>query len=159
MSNFASGFIRQSHGVASGKNKDSRFPLGTLAMQIPFFIAQGFEGENFFRGTLNVSLSGHSYHLEKPHFYFPQIRWCTELPPENFSFFECTILVAFKGVEYKSFIYWPHPSTKPEFHQDPSVLEILAPQISGIKYGDEVNVFADPERVRFVPFKKEEELS
>ena len=94
MSNFASGFIRQGHGVASGKNKDPRFPLGTLAMQTPFFTSQGFEDKNFFQGTLNVSLAKHSYHFGKPRFYFPKIKWCAELPPENFSFFE----VHFTGV-------------------------------------------------------------
>ena len=154
MDNFASGFIRQGHGVASGKNKDSRFPYGTLAMQTPFFIDQGFEDKNFFQGTLNISLFQHSYYLGKPHFYFSQIKWCEELPPENFSFFDCTLQVPLRNVKYQSYIYWPHPSTKPEFHQDPSVLEVLAPEITGIKYGDEMNIFADPESVRFVPFNQ-----
>ena len=51
---------------------------------------------------------------------------------------------------YEALIYWPHPSTKPGFHQDTNVLEILAPKINELKYGDEIIVFADVQSVRFI---------
>ena len=48
-------------------------------------------------------------------------------------------------------VYWPHPSTKPEFHQESNVLEILAPAIDGITYGDQVYLEAEPRTLSFHP--------
>ena len=37
-------------------------------------------------------------------------------------------------------IYWPHPETKSEHLQAPDVLEVLAPHIQGLAYGDRVTI-------------------
>ena len=50
---------------------------------------------------------------------------------------------------YESFVYWPHPSTKPEFKQDPSVLEVIAPFIEEAHYGDEITITADSSSINF----------
>jgi hypothetical protein len=50
---------------------------------------------------------------------------------------------------YESFVYWPHPSTKPEFKQDPSVLEVIAPFIENANYGNEITITADSSSINF----------
>ena len=151
MINFANGFIKKGYGVASGKSKDKRFPNGTLSMQMPFFIHQGLDLKDFFPGTLNVLLPKHSYFLGTAKYFFPLVKWSLSLPAENFSFFTCTLQLVSQKEKYDSLIYWPHPSTKPEFFQDPSILEIIAPEIDNIRYGDEVKIFAEPGSVIFSP--------
>ncbi|MBT3666290.1 MAG: hypothetical protein HN548_02335 [Opitutae bacterium] len=150
MINSATGFIKQGYGVASGKSNDVRFPEGTVSMQIPFFSQSGLDLSAFFPGTLNISFPEHSYQLGEAQYFFPLVEWSKDLPPENFSFFSCTLQVPPINKSYEALIYWPHPSTKPGFHQDPNVLEILAPKINELKYGDEIIVFADVQSVRFI---------
>ena len=149
MFSYAKGIIKQGHGVASGKSNDSRFPNGTIAMQIPFFKEKGLELSSFFPGTINLSLSGYTYKLGRPKYFFPSIKWSPDLPPEKFSFYECTIKPNKGTPVHGAFVYWPHPSTKPEFHQDFSVLEILAPFIKETHYGEEIEIYADPKSIFF----------
>ena len=150
MINSAIGYIEKGYGVASGRSNDVRFPNGTISMQIPFFAREGLDLSVFFRGTLNISFPDHSYQLGNAQYFFPQIKWSQDLPPENFSFYSCSIKVPPLDESYIALIYWPHPSTKPGFHQDPNILEILAPEINGLSCGDEIKVFADSESVRFI---------
>jgi hypothetical protein len=49
------GEIQQGHGVASGKNAETPYPNGTIAMQAPFFKKLGLDLFNFWPGTLNIS--------------------------------------------------------------------------------------------------------
>jgi hypothetical protein len=146
----AVGIIQPGHGVASGKNQDDRFPKGTLAMQLPFFKQQGLDLNLFFLGTLNISIQDHIFKLGQPSYSFPSIKWSPDLPAENFSFYSCTIQTMKGQKSYNSFVYWPHPSTKPEFQQDPSVLEVMAPQVEGAKYGDEIIITADSDTINFI---------
>ena len=148
--NAANGFVKQGYGVASGKCNDIRFPEGTVSMQIPFFTQSGLDLSAFFPGTLNIFFPEHSYQLGKAQYFFPLVKWSNDLPPENFSFYSCSIKVPPLYESYIALIYWPHPSTKPGFHQDPNILEILAPEINGLSCGDEIKVFADLESVRFL---------
>ena len=53
----------------------------------------------------------------------------------NLFFYACEIKLSSERQTYKSWIYWPHPSTKPEFKQKENILEILAPFIGSISYG------------------------
>jgi hypothetical protein len=70
------------------------------------------------------------------------------MPAENFSFFPCFFeLLGQQRVN--ALVYWPHPSTKPSFHQDPSVLEFLAPWIDGVNNGQKIEVFAESENINF----------
>jgi len=146
----AVGIIQPGHGVASGKNQDDRFPKGTLDMQLPYFKQQGLDLNLFFQGTLNISIQGHIFKLGQPSYSFPSVKWSPDLPAENFSFYSCTIQTMKGQKSYNSFVYWPHPSTKPEFKQDPSVLEVMATQVEGAKYGDKIIITADSDTINFI---------
>ena len=136
----AKAVVTQGHGIASGKTYDVRFPNGTLAMQAPVFRELGMNLSEFFPGTLNLSVHPFSYRLDTPLYSFPQVKWTPYLPPENFSFYPCGIRLIGEEDYTEALVYWPHPSTKPEFHQDPHVLEILAPRIPSLRYGKEMEI-------------------
>ncbi len=141
--------ISQGYGVASGKSSDSRFPDGTLTLQLPHFEKRGLDLRPYYRGTLNLTLRHDSFLLGEPDYRFDLIKWSPLVPPENFSFYSCRVLWINKSVD--ALVYWPHPSTKPEFHQESNVLEILAPAIDGITYGDQVYLEAEPHTLSFHP--------
>ena len=148
----AKAIVTRGHGIASGKTLDSRFPEGTLALQVPVFRDLGLDLRGFFGGTLNLSIHPYSYRLGVPDHCFPQVKWTDSLPPENFSFYRCRIRLLDETNFVGAFVYWPHPSTKPEFHQDPHVLEVLAPRISGADYGKEMEVTAESNTLEFSPY-------
>ena len=145
----AIGEIQNGYGVASGKTEDFRFPEGTLAMQIPYFKRAGFDLSGFFRGTLNVLFRDHQFQLGQPSYYFPSVKWSPDFPAENFSFYSCIVQPGKDEQVYESFVYWPHPSTKPDFVQDSRILEILAPHLPGAHYGQQIIVSADSGIVDF----------
>lgn len=136
------------HRVASGANDNPKFPGGTLAMQAPFFKAGGLDLTRFHPGTVNVSIAPLRYQVLEPRLTFRQVQWHPTEPAEDFSFFDCRI--HFNGVIYTGLIYYPHPETKPEHFQAPDVLEILAPTIDGLIYGDYIKVDVDPLQMGFV---------
>ena len=141
------------HGIASGKNYDPRFPDGTLAMQYPFFAHSDLKLSRFHQGTINVDIAPYSFQLLSPTFSFPKVKWSPDLPAENFSFYTCTIAENMDSDEHNAYVYWPHPSTKPDFHQSPDVLEILSPKLSFISYGSSVILRASEQDILFL-FKK-----
>ena len=145
----AKAVVTQGHGIASGKTRDSRFPGGSLAMQTPFFQDLGMDLSGFFPGTLNLSVHPYSYRLGIPVHSFPQVKWTSSLPPENFSFYRCRVRLLGESDFAEALVYWPHPSTKPEFHQDPHVLEILAPRIPLAGYGKEMEICGDSDSLSF----------
>ena len=145
----AKAIITRGHGIASGKTKDARFPRGTLSMQAPFFRELGMDLSKFFTGTLNLSVHPFSYRLGTPLHSFAQVKWTASLPAENFSFYSCQVRLFDETVLEDALVYWPHPSTKPEFHQDPYVLEVLAPRIEQVDYGKEMLISAAPESLVF----------
>ncbi len=126
--------IVEGHRVASGLNGNPRFPGGTLRMQIPHFKALGLDLTAFHLGTLNVSISPLAYRVAKPRHTLTQVKWHPTEPAEDFSFLDVRVkrpgLPAVAG-----FIYFPHPDTKPEHFQQPDVLELLLPFVSGLSYG------------------------
>ena len=65
------------------------------------------------------------------------------MPAENFSFYRCGIRPTGAETFAEGLVYWPHPSTKPEFFQDPYTLEILAPFLADITYGSTVELHVD----------------
>ncbi len=145
----ATGVIHRGHGVASGRTEDVRFPKGTLAMQIPYFERTGLNLSEFFSGTLNILFKDYQFQLGQPSYSFPSVKWSPDLPAENFSFYSCNIQLGKDEAVCKSLVYWPHPSTKPEFVQDSRVLEVLAPYLSGVQYGREIIVSADSRTLSF----------
>jgi len=132
------GIVRQGHRVASGTGADRRYPAGTLTLQRPFFAALGFDLSPYHDGTLNVDVAPRTFALARPAHTFRRVEWTHLHPPEDFSFSRCAVV--FGGREFAGWVYTPHPETKAAHFQPPSLLEILAPRIPDIRYGDAVEV-------------------
>ncbi|WP_013325005.1 hypothetical protein [Gloeothece verrucosa] len=130
------GVVKEGHKVASGMAKDSPYPQGTIEMQLPFFKALGLDLTDFFPGTLNVSIYPHYFTLKNPQYTFKQVKWNPDYPSEDFSFCECRVY--FENLHYHALIYYPHPETKIGHFQDRYTVEILAPLIPKIEYGDQI---------------------
>lgn len=136
------GLVEHGHQVASGSAADGPYPGGTIEMQTPFFEALGLDLTKYFKGTLNVSISPHTFQLINPELTFRQVEWTDRHPPEDFSFSRCRVL--FQTSTYNGWIYYPHPETKKRNFQNSSVVEIIAPPIPNIKYGDRVEIECNP---------------
>lgn len=132
------GVIQPGHQVASGQSKNSRYSQGSIKMQKPFFAQLGLDLSGFHEGTLNISIAPYQFSMQQPEFTFRDVEWTPLHPPEHFSFSRCSVIV--QNVEYSSWIYYPHPETKTTHFQQPSILEIIAPLIPDIKYGDSVQL-------------------
>ena len=137
------GIVVQGYRVASGPSKD--YPYGALDRQRPIFKARGLDLEGYFNGTLNIDIRPFTFRLIKPEFTFRHVEWTDLHPPEHFSFSRCKVI--HKDIEYEGWVYYPHPETKLRNFQNPSLLEVIAHQIPDIKYGDEVEVSVNPERI------------
>ena len=122
------------HQVASGGNRDPRFPGGTIRMQVPHFLEHGLDLSPFHPGTVNVSIQPRSYQILEPARTLRNVKWHPTEPAEDFSFFDVEV-VAGEGQPIRGYIYYPHPETKPEHFQKPDVLELLLPFVSGLDYG------------------------
>jgi hypothetical protein len=146
-----SGIVKEGHRVASGMAGDDRFPEGTLALQIPRFAERGLDLSSHYRGTLNVCIAPNVFRIGKAWKTLPAVKWSPVMPAENFSFYRCEIRTSGMQTFEEGLVYWPHPSTKPEFEQDPSVLEILAPFIEEASYGSAVDLLFDPEEIE-IPY-------
>jgi hypothetical protein len=123
----------------------SPHPRGTIELQAPIFKPLGLDLTDYVKGTLNISISPSTFALLRPELTFRQVAWTDRHPPEDFSFSRCRIL--FQASTYDSWIYYPHPETKKRNFQAPSTIEIIAPKILGIGYGDRVEVEYDPAAV------------
>lgn len=131
-----SGIVIQGHRVASQKSE--HYPRGTIEMQLPFFKQLGLDLSSFHLATLNVSIGPGVFSMKNPQHTFRCVRWTSRHPPEDFSFSLCHVI--FKGKRYEGWIYYPHPQTKKRHWQDQSTIEIIAPYITGISYGDRVEI-------------------
>jgi len=137
------GVLVQGYGVASGPSKD--YPYGALQRQKPIFKERGLDLGGYFEGTLNVDIRPYEFKLIKPEFTFRNVEWTDLHPPEHFSFSHCRVL--FGGALYEGWVYYPHPETKKRNFQNPSLLEVIAPHIPDIRYGDRLEVQVHPERI------------
>ena len=144
----AKGIILRGHGVASGTGNDRRYPAGTLQMQRPFFAALGLDLSEFHDGTLNVDIAPLSFALVNPARTFRAVEWTDLHPPEDFSFAHCRI--EYRGALHAGWVYRPHPETKAAHYQPPTVMEIIAPFIAGLAYGDEVVISVRSDEVQLV---------
>ena len=140
------GTIKKGYGVASGKGGDKRFPKGTIEMQKPFFYQQGLDLEPYFSGTLNISISPSQYTVKQAKYTFKNIKWAEKEPAEDFSFFDCRILLK-NGEVKEGLIYYPHPDTKPEHFQAADILEIITFKIDDLNYDDEVILDVDSQQI------------
>lgn len=124
------------HQVASGPSKD--YPYSSLEKQKPYFKALGLDLSEFFNGTLNISIAPLTFEMTAPEFTFPLVEWTDLHPPETFSFSRCKVF--FEGIEYPGWVYYPHPETKKNHFQNPSLVEVIAIEIPKIQYGDSLDV-------------------
>ena len=142
------GIVKPGHQVASGQGQDSPYERGTLAMQLPFFRELGLDLGNFHLGTLNVSIAPDSFQFIQPKCTFPLVKWHPDYPPETFSFASC--IVIYDDNSYEGLIYYPHPETKIGHFQDDSILEIIAPKIPNIGYGDRLTLQVNPQEIKLI---------
>lgn len=122
------------HQVASGRANDPRFPQGTIAAQMPFFLEFGLNLNHYHRATLNAEFNCNAITLNHFDYQFRQVKWHKEMPAEDFRFYRCKIVV--NEQTYPALIYQPQLATKTEHFQAKNQLELLAPFIANIKYGD-----------------------
>jgi hypothetical protein len=137
------GRLAQGYRVASGPSAD--YPYGALERQRPIFKERGLDLDRYFNGTLNIDVSPHTFRMQKPQYTFHHVAWTDLHPPEHFSFSRCQVI--FQGVEYDGWVYYPHPETKERNFQNPSLVEVIAAPIPGIKYGDTLQVALNPEEI------------
>ena len=130
------GVVIRGHQVASRRSE--HYPRGTIEMQLPHFKERGLDLSSFHPATLNISIAPHSFAMKSPQYTFRCVNWASQHPPEDFSFSLCR--VCYEGSRYESWIYYPHPETKKRHWQDRSTVEIIAPCIPGIRYGDRVEI-------------------
>jgi hypothetical protein len=133
-----SGIVVPGHGVASGQAADSPYPQGSVRMQMPFFAARGLDLSACWAGTLNVSIAPLSWSLLRAAYRFEQVEWTHLHPAETFSF--VPLQLTWHGQRTAAWLYYPHPETKAAHHQAADVMEIIAPRLEGLKYGDEVGL-------------------
>ncbi|MGB5820040.1 MAG: hypothetical protein WBG90_11200 [Saonia sp.] len=133
------------YGVASGKNKDNRYPKGTIAIQAEYFEERGLDLSGFFKGTLNIDISPNTFTIKNPKYFFEQVDWSNHIPPENFYFFDISLF--HENQVYSGLIYMPDPKTKEEHVQQSTTLELILPKVDGLRYGEEVLVDIDQEQL------------
>ena len=131
------GIVVRGHGVASANSSDSRFPDGTLTLQLPVFSQLGLDLTGLHAGTINASF-GMVVELPPASHTFSGVRWHPDVPQEDFSFFAVDIEHA--DTIRQGYVYRPHPETKPEHHQRQDVLELITTRISGLEYGDHISI-------------------
>lgn len=143
------GIVERGHRVASGEAGDRRYPRGTLQIQKPLFKERGLDLSAFHQATLNVSIRPFTFTMLHPQFTFRKVEWTSFHPPEDFSFSKCGLV--FNNARYEGWIYYPHPETKKEHYQDPSIVEIIAAFMPGLKYGDRIQILFNPAEVSVAP--------
>ncbi|MCK6585733.1 MAG: hypothetical protein L6Q49_21730, partial [Anaerolineales bacterium] len=116
-----------------------------LEKQKPLFKVLGLDLYGYFNGTLNISIAPLIFEMTAPEFTFPLVEWTDLHPPETFSFSRC--IVVYKNIEYPGWVYYPHPETKRNHFQNPSLLEVITKRIPEIKYGDSLEVGIDPKEI------------
>lgn len=136
------------HQVASRPSKD--YPYSSLEKQIPYFKELGLDLYRYFNGTLNISIAPLTFEMSAPEFTFEHVEWTDLHPPETFSFSRCKVI--FNSREYLGWVYYPHPETKKNHFQNPSLIEVITEEITGIDYGDPIEIVVD---TQFITIREE----
>lgn len=126
--------VVKGHQVASGIANDPRFNEGTITAQLPYFKALGLNLEGFHRATLNAKFDCRAIELNCYDYCFKQVKWHADIPAEDFKFARCRIIAHDKC--YCALIYQPQVNTKIAHFQQANELELLAPFIKHVNYGD-----------------------
>jgi CTP-dependent riboflavin kinase len=117
-------------------------------MQAPIFkqIDTEVDLKNCFLGTLNVNIAPKAWEMIKPWKSFESVKWYIYHEPEDFYFLNCNIL--FQKEIFQGYIYYPSPKTKKIHFHNVSTMEIIAPKIKNISYGDAVVIHVSSEEIR-----------
>ena len=142
------GTVRSGHQVASGQGVNSPYERGTLEMQLPYFRDRGLDLSGFYLGTLNVSISPQTFEFIAPEYTFERVKWHPDYPAETFSFSLAIVIV--RDISYRGWIYYPHPETKIGHFQDDSILEVIAPKINNLNYGDRLCLKLDSREITVI---------
>jgi CTP-dependent riboflavin kinase len=142
------GTVQAGYRVASGNTESSPYPKGTIEMQSPFFKELGLDLSAFFPGTLNINISPNEFELISPQYTFRNVHWAEGFPPEDFSFTPCQII--YQNQSFESLVYYPHPETKIGHFQNPSIVEVIAPLIPDLKYGDRITLRINTDEIRIL---------
>lgn len=140
------GTIVAGHGAASGQGNDSRYPRGTLRLQMPYFEKYGIDLSAYYIGTINIDIGKKKIRIKTPKYTAVDIGWSPYILPENFFFFD--VQATFEGHTYTGLIYMPDPATKTDHLQSPAVLELLLPKIPGIKSGKSISLKVDDAQIQ-----------
>jgi hypothetical protein len=138
------GILTHGHQVASRPSKD--YPYSTLEKQKLYFKNLGLDLSDYFTGTLNISIAPLIFKMIKPEFTFEKVEWTDLHPPETFSFSRCNVI--FKNQKYAGWVYYPHPETKKNHFQNPSLIEVIAVEIPNIQYGDSIDVEINEDEIK-----------
>jgi hypothetical protein len=136
------GLVVQGHGVASGIATNSPYPQGSVSMQLPFFKTRGLDLSDCWPGTVNISLAPHAWSLVHADYCFENVEWTHLHPPETFSFVRLQLL--WRQHTMAAWLYRPHPETKAAHHQANTMIEVIAPRLDGLAYGDKVQLVVSP---------------
>jgi hypothetical protein len=129
--------LKKGYRVASRPSK--AYPeYGSIEKQKPYFKKLGLNLDRVFNGTLNISIKPYEFVMTKPEHKFKKVKWTELTNAEDFSFSQCKI--KFQGKEYTGWVYYPDPKTKKDHFQSASTVEVLAPYIEGIKYGNKLEL-------------------
>lgn len=137
------GTLARGYRVASGPSRD--YPYGALDRQRPLFKTHKLDLGGYFNGTLNVDIRPATFSMLHPQYTFERVEWTDLHPPETFSFSRCRVV--FGADEYEGWVYYPHPETKRRNFQNPSLLEVIARPIPGIRYGDSLAVWVNANEI------------
>ena len=142
------GIVKPGHQVASGQSLNSPYARGTLEMQLPCFRDLGLDLSSFYLGTINVSFAPYTFEVFQPQYTFLLVKWHPDYPAETFSFSPC--VVTHQDISYEGLVYYPHPETKIGHFQDASIMEIIAPRIPQLNYGDRLSLKLNPQEIKLV---------
>jgi hypothetical protein len=151
------GLVMVGHGVASGRSVGSSanpYPQGSIAMQAHFFKAQGLDLSDCYLGTINLNIAPKHWQLLQADHRFEKMWWTDLHPPETFSFVRVQALWPDKNQETKQdknlrgWLYYPHPETKAQHHQAPSVMELILPRLEGLQVGQRLAIEVSAQAIR-----------
>jgi len=95
-------------------------------MQAPHFAASGVDLGAARPGILNFSIAPCRYSAGSARHAFQNFKWHPLEPAEDFSFSDVWLMLPAAAAVVGQ-VDDPHPDTKPEYFQQPDVLELLLP--------------------------------
>lgn len=142
------GEIVRGHGVAGGSSAETPYPGGSISLQTPFFLDRGLDLTPFHPATINVSIAPYTFEMVAPAVTLRDVAWIDLIPPESFSFSPVRLQLGDRQVE--ALVYYPHPETKIHHFQSASLIELLAPYVAGVAYGNTVRLGVNSAEIKLV---------